>query len=218
MRFLTLVVVLAAIAVVGAELVAPPRIEEAIEARVAERVPEASSVTAELSGFPVVARALATGKVPRLVVVLDEVAHPEVTISSVEIEVTGIEISRRALVDGEVDLERVDRAQLGAVVTEADLEQALAGGDIDLTLRPGRVEATVAGRSVGSDATVAGGRITFDLGPLPDVSVALPGPELFPCPLGGEVVQGAVRLGCVLEQVPDYLLRRLDAAAPAVPA
>lgn len=213
MRLLTLVVLLVAIAVVGAEVVVPPRMEEAIESRVAAGVPEATSVTAELEAFPVVARGLATGEVQRLMVTLDEVARPEVTISSVDIDVRGIELSRRALVERELDLERVDRAALSAIVTEDDLEEAFTGGNLDLTLRPGRVEATVAGRSVGSDVTVANGRVTFDLGRLPDASVALPGPELFPCPLDGEVVQGALRLSCVLEQVPDYLLRRFEAAS-----
>ena len=210
MRLLALAVVSAAIAVVGAEVILPPRVEEAVEARVARQVDGATSVAAELVGFPIVARTLATGEVQRLVVTLDEVARPEVTISSITIDVEGIEVSRRALVDGEVDLQRVDRAELLAVVTEDDLEEALPGRGVDLALRPGRVEATVAGQTVGSDVTVAGGRVTFDLGPLPDAAVALPGPELLPCPLHGEVVEGAVHLTCVLEQVPDYLLRRID--------
>lgn len=214
MRFLTLVVVLAAIAVVGAELVVPPRIEESIETRASQQVPEATSVEAELRGFPVVARTLAIGEVPSLVVILDEVARPEITISSVTVQAFGIEISRQALIDGELDLERVERAQLSAVVTEDDLEEALPGDRVELALRPGRVEATLAGQTVGSDVTVANGRVTFDLGRLPDASVALPGRELFPCPLAGEVVEGALRLTCVLEQVPDYLVREVESASP----
>lgn len=212
MRFLTLVVVLAAIAVVGAEVVLPPRVEESIEASASEQVPEAASVEADLRGFPVVARTLATGQVPALEVTLDEVARPEITISSVTVEATGIEISRQALIDGDVDLESVERAQLSAVVTEDDLEEALPGGRVELALHPGRAEATLAGQTVGSDVTVANGHVTFDLGRLPDASVALPGRDLFPCPLAGEVVEGALRLTCVLEQVPDYLLRHVESA------
>ena len=213
MKLLTLLVVLVAVVVIGAEVVVPPRIEEAIEARAAEQVPEAQRVSARLEGFPVVARGVATGEVQHLVVNLEEVARPEVTISSVTIDVTGIEISRQALFDGDVDLKRVDRADLSALLTEDDLEQALPGRRIDLALRPGRVEATLAGQTVGSDVTVSGGRVIFDLGPLPDASVALPGPELFPCPLDGEVVEGAVRLFCVLDDVPAYLVRSLGTAA-----
>lgn len=212
MRVLTLVVVLIAIVVVGAEVLVPPRLEGAIEDRVAQRVPEAGSVSAELDSFPVVARGLATGQVQRLIVTLDEVAHPDVTVSSVEIDVNGIEVSRRAIVEGELDLERVDRATLTAMVSEDDLEEALTGGNVDLRLRPGRVEATLAGQTVGSDVTVAEGRVIFDLGPLPDARVSLPGPELFPCPLEGEAVEGALRLTCTLEQLPDYLLERFEGA------
>ncbi|MDQ3354930.1 MAG: DUF2993 domain-containing protein [Actinomycetota bacterium] len=211
-RFLVLLVVVAAVVVVAAEVVVPPRIEEAIAERVATRVPEAQSVRAELDGFPVVAQGLVTGEVQRLVVTLEEVARPELTIDRVEVEATGIDVARRALFDGEVDLERIEGGELTAVITEADLEEALPLEGIELTLTPGRAEATVAGQSAGSDVEVAEGEVRFDLGPLPDVSVPLPGRDFFPCTLEGEVVQGAVRLGCTLDRVPDYLLRRLEGA------
>ena len=209
-RLLVLLVVLVAVVAVAAEVVVPPRIEQAIEQRVVEEVPEAATVSAELDSFPVVARGLATGEVQRLVVTLDDVARSEVSIDSVVVEVSGIEVERRALFDGEVDLERIEQGSLTALLSEADLEEALPGDVVDLTLTAGRVEASVAGQTVGSDVEVAGGRVIFALGPLPDVSVALPGPEFFPCPLEGEVVDGALRLGCTLERVPDYLLRRLE--------
>jgi hypothetical protein len=211
-RFLVLLVVVAAVVTVAAEVVVPPRIEEAIEERVAEEVPEAETVAAELDSFPVVARGLATGEVQRLVVTLDDVARPEVSIESVEVEVVGIEVERRALFDGEVDLERIERGTLTALITEAALEDALGVDAVDLALTPGRVEATVAGQTVGSEVEVIDGRVVFGLGPLPDVSVALPGPEFFPCPLKGEVASGALRLNCTLDRVPDYLLRRLEGA------
>jgi hypothetical protein len=207
-RLLVLLVVVAAVVAVAAEVVVPPRIEDAIEERVAAEVPEAATVAAEVDSFPVVARGLATGEVQRLVVTLEDVARPEVSIESVEVEVVGIEVVRQALFDGEVDLQRIERGTLTALLSEADLEEALPVDFVDLTLTPGRVEATVVGQTVGSDVEVIDGRVVFALGPLPDVSVALPGPEFFPCPLEGEVVSGALRLSCTLDRVPDYLLRR----------
>lgn len=209
MRLLVLLLVVLLIAGVASEVVVPPRIEEAIERRVAEEVPGAAVVDARLDSFPVVARGLATGEVERLVVTLEDVALPEVDIASVQVEVTGIEMGRRELLDGELDLERIERGALTAVVTEEDLEESLPGG-VELSLTPGRADVAIAGRSVGSDVTVSDGQVRFELGRLPDVSVALPGPEFFPCSLGGEVVDRAVRLGCTLERVPDYLLRRID--------
>jgi hypothetical protein len=209
-RLVVLLVVVVLVVAVAGEVVVPPRIEEAIEERVAEEVPEAGSVRAELDSFPVVARGLVTGEVQRLVVTLEEVTRPEVEIDSVQVEMTSVEVERRALFDGEVDLERIERGTLTAVISEASLEDALPGAVVDLSLSPGRAEATIAGQTMGSDVTVAGGQVRFDLGRLPDVSVALPGPEFFPCPLEGEVVDGAVRLGCTLVRVPEYLLRRLD--------
>lgn len=210
MRVLLALVLIVVVALVGSELVVPPRIEEAIEARVASAVPEASSVRVEVDSFPVVARGLATGEVQRLEVTLGDVALPSLAIESVRVEAIGIEVERRALVDGEVDLRRIDEGRLTALVTEAALEDALPGNIADLALSPGRVEVTVLGQTVGSDVEVADGQVRFDLGPLPDVSVSLPGPAFFPCVLAGEVVDGAVRLGCTLERVPEYLLRRLE--------
>lgn len=209
MRLLVLAVVVVVVVLAAGEVVVPPRIEDAVAQRVAQRVPEAASVDAELDGFPVVARGLATGEVEGLVVTLDRVARPEVTIDSVRIEATGIQVARRALVDGEVDLEHIDRGRLDAVITESDLEETLPGA-IDLDLSPGRAEVSVVGQTVGSDVSVADGVLRFELGPLPDLSVQLPGRDFFPCPLDAEVVEGEVHLSCVLEQVPDYLLRRLQ--------
>ena len=209
-RLLVLLVVVVLVAAVAGEVVVPPRIEETIEERVSEEVPEAAAADAELDSFPVVARGLATGEVQRLVVTLRDVAMPQVHIDSVRVEATGIDVSRRALLDGEVDLQRIDQGRLTAVVTEAALEEAMPGRVGDLTLTPGRAEVTVAGQTVGSDVTVSEGRVRFHLGFLPDATVDLPGREFFPCDLGGEVVDGAVLLGCTLERVPEYLLHRLD--------
>lgn len=209
-RLLVLVVVVVLIAGVAAEVVVPPRIEEAIERGVTEDVPEAAAVDAELDSFPVVIRGLATGEVQRLVVSLRDVAMPQVHIDSVRVEATGIDVARRDLFDGEVNLRRIDHGTLTAVVTEAALEEAMPGRVGELALTPGRAEVTIARQTMGSDVTVSQGRVHFDLGFLPDASVDLPGREFFPCDLDGEVVDGAVHLGCTLERVPDYLLRRID--------
>lgn len=213
MRLLVLLVLAGLVALTAAEVVVPPRIEQGVEERVANQVPEATSVDATLRSFPVVARVLATGRIERLVVTLHDVARGEVRLDSVRVDVRGIEVSRRALLDGEVDLEHVDSAALTATITEEDLEEALPGAVADLRLLPGRAEVTVAGQTVGSDVTVRGGRVVFDLGPLGDVGVALPGQDFFPCPLEGEVVHGAVHLFCTLDEVPPYLLRRLQSAS-----
>lgn len=215
MRLLLLLVLAGLVVLIAAEVVVPPRIEQGVEERVAAQVPEASSVDATLRSFPVVARILATGQIDHLVVTLDDVDRPEVRIASVRVDTWGIEVSRRALLDGEVDLEHIDRGALTATITEGDLEEILPGDVAELRLLPGRAEVTVAGQTLGSDVTVREGRMVFDLGPLRDVGVALPGREFFPCPLQGEVVSGAVRLSCTLDEVPQYLVRRLQPAAPA---
>ncbi len=213
MRLLALLVLAGVVVLTAAEVVVPPRIEHGVEQRVATQVPEATSVDATVRSFPVVARVLATGVIDHLVVTLDGVARPELRIDSVRIDVWGIDVSRRALLDGEIDLQHIDRGALTATITEDDLEETLPGNVADLRLLPGRAEVTVAGQTLGSDVTVREGRVVFDLGPFRDPSVPLPGQEFFPCLLQGKVVAGAVQLSCTLDEVPPYLLRRLQPAA-----
>ncbi|HEV2766983.1 MAG TPA: LmeA family phospholipid-binding protein [Acidimicrobiales bacterium] len=215
MRLAVLLVLAGLVALTAAEVVVPPRIEQGVEDRVARQVPEAGSVDATVRSFPVVARVVGTGRMEHLVVVLDDVVRPEVRIDSVRVDVRGIEVSRQALLDGEVDLQRIDSGALMATLTEEDLEEALPGNIADLRLLPGRAEVTVVGQTVGSNVTVRDGRVVFDLGPFGDAGVALPGQDFFPCPLEGEVVHGAVHLFCTLDEVPPYLLQRFQAAASA---
>ncbi|MDP9019509.1 MAG: DUF2993 domain-containing protein [Actinomycetota bacterium] len=213
MRVLVVLLLAGLVALTAAEVLVPPRIEQGVEERVASQVPEATSVDATVRSFPVVPRVLATGGIEHLVVTLADVARPEVRIDSVRIDVWGIDVSRRALLDGEVDFQHIDRGALTATITEEDLEETLPGNVADLRLLPGRAEVTVAGQAAGSDVTVRDGRVVFDLGALPDAGVALPGQEFFPCLLQGEAVHGALRLSCSLDEVPPYLLRRFESAA-----
>lgn len=192
-----------------AEVVLVPRIEGEIEDRAAERVAEVAGVDAELGTFPVVARALALGEVPRVVVTLDEVASTAIRFATIRAELEGIELSRQELLNGQLDLERIDRGSLVAEVTEPDLEEALPANLADVDLSPGRVEVGVAGGTLEAEAVVRDGSLRLRLGSLPAISLPLPGVELFPCALDVEVVEDALRLSCTLDEVPQWLVRRL---------
>ncbi|MGH9182898.1 MAG: LmeA family phospholipid-binding protein [Acidimicrobiales bacterium] len=191
-----------------AEVVVPPRVEEAVEDRVADHL-DVAAVDAELSPFPVVVRTVVAGRVPRLVVTAEDVGATALTITTVRAELEGIEIDRAALLDGDLELERIDRGSIEATISEDDLEEALPEDVADVELTAGRVRMGVGGQMVSADAEVRDGVLALRAGGLPEVAIPLPGTELFPCALDAEVVPGAVRLGCSVDTVPQWLVRRL---------
>jgi hypothetical protein len=193
---------------VGVELLARPAIEQAIEDRVADRL-DVSSVDARLGGFLVVPTVLATGEVSSLDVDVRGLVRPELTVDWVHVGLSGIELERGALLDGEARLQGVDRGEVEAEVTEADLQAAIPGGVAVLDLSPGQATVTAGGVTVDVGVSVAGGALRVDLGVLPPLTVPLPA-EIFPCPLEGEVLEGRVRLWCTLDEVPDWMVQEVN--------
>ena len=211
-RAVVLVLVLLGVVLVvlaGAEILGPRVAERAIERRVDQRL-DVDSVDAHLEGFPVVARLLATGKVARLAIDLRGLVRPELTIDVVRLRLFGIELERGSFLDGEPRFESIDRGEIEAEITEAELAAVLPGG-LGLQLSPGRATVDVAGVTVDVGVSVAGGVLRLDLGPLPAVSLPLP-TEILPCPLDGEVLEGRVLLSCTLEEVPDWVVREANRA------
>ena len=202
--------VLVLVLLVGAELLARPVVERAIEDRVAERL-DVQSVDARLGGLFVVPTVLATGKVSRLDVELRRLVRPELTIDSVHMRLSGLELERGALFDGEARLERVDRGEVEAEVTEDDLQAAIPGGAADLHLFPGRATVVVGGVTADVGVSVADGVLRLTLGALGELAVTL-STDIFPCPLGGQVLEGRVHLSCTLDEVPAWIVQEVNRA------
>lgn len=199
-------VVLVVLLLAGAELLARPAIEQAVEDHVDERL-DVSSVDARLGGFLVVPTMLATGEVSRLDVDVRDLVRPELTVESVRVRLFGIEVDRGALLEGKARLERVDRGEVEAEVSQADLQAAIPEGVAVLQLSPGRATVHVGGVAADVGVDVSGSVLQLDLGPLPALTVSLPA-DVFPCPLEGEVLEGRLRLWCTLEEVPTWLLEQ----------
>ena len=202
--------VLVLVLLVGAELLARPVVERAIEDRVAERL-DVQSVDARLGGLFVVPTVLATGEVSTLDVDLRRLVRPELTFDSVHLRLSGIEVERGALFDGEARFERIDRGRVEAEVTEDDLQASIPGGVADLRLSPGRATVEVEGVTADVGVSVADGVLRLSLGSLTDLTVTLP-TDIFPCPLDGEVFEGRVRLSCTLDEVPAWIVQEANRA------
>ena len=189
-----------------AELLLAPAVEEVVVDRVEAAGLGQRDVTVDLSGFPVVARLAATGEVQRAVVTLDEVSAQGIAFTSVRADVRGTRLARSALVDGEVTFESVDRVELTGAISAAEITRLLPVGVTDLVLAPGSATVDAFGQRVSAQVTAAGGVLRVVPEGAAPLEVALPAGALFPCVLGGEVVDGAVRVSCTLDAVPPWLL------------
>ena len=189
-----------------AELILTPAVEEAVAQRVEAAGLDQRDVTVTLSGFPVVARVVATGEVQRAVVTLEDVRASGVTFASVRAEVTGTEIERSALVDGEVTFESVDRVDLTGEITAAEITRLLPVGVTDLVLSPGAATVDVAGQPVSAQVGASEGVLRVVPEGSSPIELVLPSDDLFPCLLSGAVGTGVVRVSCVLDEVPGWLL------------
>lgn len=211
MRWLLALVVLVLGFLGLAELILTPAVEEAVAQRVEAAGLDQADVTVVLSGFPVVARVVATGEVQRAVVTLEDVRASGVTFASVRADVTGTRIARSALVDGEVTFESVDRVELDGEITAAEITRLLPVGVTDLVLSPGSATVDAFGEEVSAQVTADGGVLRVVPEGAAPVEVALPSGELFPCPLSGAVGAGVVRVSCTVDEVPPWLLAEAGA-------
>ena len=208
-KLVLVVVVLGLFAAAAAEIITPPVVEEAIEERVNDRVPDATAVEAEVDSFPFVARLLATGRVEKLTVDLAGVERQLLEFALIRVEADGIRLNRSALTGGEVQVRSIDRGTITAEITAGAISDVLG---VPVRLTPGRATATVAGAEVTAEVTVAAGVLRLAAGSV-SASVTLPRDDLFPCDLSGQVLTGRALLRCTITDVPPVLLELAASAS-----
>lgn len=194
---------------VALEVLAPPIVEDEIDRRVTQRVPEAEEVSVEIDSFPVVPTVLTTAGVRRLVVTLRGVEGAAVDLTRLVVDLEGPALERSALLDGEAALEKVDRAVLTAEIDEADIADALTGLGVSVVdLTPGGVSLTARGVTVVATVEVVEGALRVSAGRLGSLDVALPRTDLFPCTPSGEVLEDRIRVRCTVEEAPGWIVEQ----------
>lgn len=194
---LLVVIVLLAAAV---ELLAPPVIEDRIEAHVRERSAGTVGVSADVGPFPVVTRLLATEKVGRLGVTLDEVAGVDVSFASVRFGLRGVALDRAALLNGNIRVRSIDAGEVTATIDVAVLSDRLG-----VPLRVEGDQLVVGAAEIPVPIDVVSGLLTL---PGADVGgLELIDERYLPCaaPPTAELGEGRVLLSCTLEGVPLVL-------------
>ncbi|HVL98128.1 MAG TPA: LmeA family phospholipid-binding protein [Egibacteraceae bacterium] len=189
---------LLAVVALAIEVVAPQLAEARIEEHVQARTEGAVGVSADVGTFPVVTRLLATERLPRLAVTLDEVAGQQLTFTSVRFELRGVSLDRDALLAGNV---RVRGMQSGHVTVTADAAALQEAIGAPVRLEGGSVIADVAGRQVQLPLALEGGALRLP-GGLPTLAL----PDVVPCTTADTaVLDGRIELSCALEEVPLIL-------------
>lgn len=189
-------VLLLALAALGVELIAPQLAASSIEDHVRTQTEGVVGVSADVGPFPVVTRLLATERVGRLGVTLDEVAAQQLTFTSVRLELTGVELDRNELLDGNVRVRGMQGGQATAVLDVNALTDALG---VPVRVEDGRLFTEVAGTEVEVPLD-EGGALS-----LPGLS-AIALPDLVSCTDVTAVVEDdRVQLSCTLHDIPFVL-------------
>ncbi len=184
MRLIRFVLILVVGLWLVGEIALIPLANTQIEREVADRTRDEASVNASIGSFPVAARVLITGKVPRLTVTLDRVARQALTFAEVEFALRGISVDRAAIFRGKARVEDIDSGTVTATIDAGVLGRiaSLAGVNV-------RVE--------GRTLRVADRALALDR-------------DLLPCAPQARIDNDKVILSCTIDQVPDILLEAVQ--------
>ncbi len=200
-----LVLSIALVLLLGADLVARAVAERRIEDRVRDEAPGAQSVRARISSLPFMPRLLATGSVPALDVRLEQVPTQSVQLAALEVGLRGVQVERDLLFRGETRLTHIDRGTLTLELDSRSLSRALR---TPVTIADGQVRTRVGAVPVSARPEVArDGTVVLRAGGQ-SLRLALARSRLLACAATRVAVVGErIRLSCDLDEVPPALRR-----------
>ncbi len=202
MRKLIVAVAILAILVVAAgiaDVVIRHHVEQAVAARIDDRVPGAHAQVS-ISSFPFVGRLATSGNVPTLHAHVIGVQAGPLALDTVDVVVHDVRISRGQLVRNKVQLDSIREASITAVVSQASLDHQVG---LPITLGAGTVG--VAGVQVPAHVAVVNNRVEIQVPPLPPISVVIPLTSLLPCIGNASVSAGLLTLTCTTDRLPPAL-------------
>lgn len=187
--------------IVAADIPVVPFAEARLEEAAAERV-EAESVSVDVAGFPVIARALAKGEVGRVDYRWEEVRLGQMSAASLDIRLEGVGISRSRLLAGDVRIQGVQSGDLEAQISLGEIGRLL---DRDVRVVDDQivVSITPVTEVVGLVSASADGMV-LTAGPLEPVVVDFD-PGVIPCAPRVELENSVVMLRCSFRGLPPLL-------------
>lgn len=192
-----LAVILAVLSV--ADVVIRHRVEHAIADQIDMQVP-GSHASVAISSFPFLGHLAVSGDVPKLTAHVTGVQAGPLTLDTVDVVVTDVNVARGQLVHGKVALRSIRRADVTATVSQASIDRQIG---LPVTLGAGTVG--IGGLQVGAGVAVSANRVQIQVPPLPPVSITIPVTKLLPCVGGASITPGELVVTCTTDQLPPVL-------------
>jgi len=205
LQVLLLVLAVAAVVAVGADVVLKSRAQMELASQVEARVPGTTGVSAKISSFPFVGRLLLSGRVPEVVVAAQHTTVADVSLEDIRIQVEDVEMDSGAARQGRAVVQSIGRGSVHADLREDQVNPRLPRGyqvhfqhEKATVTGPLPVPAQLVATPEGGLQLRVANRSLFDL-PFPKT-------DLLPCSPKAAFVDGAVRLSCTFDKVPPLLL------------
>ena len=192
-------VVALVVALVIVDVAARVAVERIAERELA-RNPElqVEGADAQIRSFPFVGRLLVSGETS-FTVTLEGVVEQGVRIDEFSVDIDGLVLDRRGVVDGRVQINSIAEAEVRLLFTQESVSD-LAG--VDVAFEPG--QATIVGLpgSPSAGTQVAGGNLVLSVEGTPVGAMAIPSTTFLPCEPSVEIIEGAVQLSCRTDTLP----------------
>jgi hypothetical protein len=212
-RFLVVLVVALAAAYTAGDLYARSYADNQLEQRIRAVVPEAHNPSVDISSFPFLAPLLMSGDVRHVAAQAGPVTEGRVTFSHISVSLRDVRLDRTELIrHRRVRLLSVTGGEATAVMTQAELSDALGGAPVSLT--PGRLVVTLGGVPVSAAVSMVNDQLELHAPGQSVVTLQIPTNGLLPCTASAVVGDGQLALSCQVSTVPPALL---PAAVPLNP-
>ena len=165
----------------------------------------AESAEASIRSFPFLGRLVVSGSVPHAEVRVTGTRVGPLRLAAVEVEASGVQLDRDAMLVGDVRLDAIDRGRVTVGLDAGALTEAL---NLPVTIADGVVRVARAGVPVNASVALVGGALVVDVAGLPAVRVPIGRTPLVPCAATGVSIAGArVWLTCEVDELPAVLKR-----------
>ena len=176
--------------------------QDELARRVANRVPAATSTSAQIRSFPFLGRLLLSGEVPEVDAAATDVTVRGVRFASLGVALYGVTIDRREVLSNRrVVMSGIDRGQARATLDAAALSEYFG---VPITLEPGKASVDVGGVKVAATVSIVDGQLKVSGVNVPSPALSLVAP-LLPCVPNARIELGRVVLTCDFTEIPQEL-------------
>jgi hypothetical protein len=201
--------------IVGLAAVGDVAVRNMAEEKIAERAEATAggqaSASADIKSFPFVPRLLFGGKAGDISLHVEEVATPTVDFARVDLDLEKVKLDRAKLLsERKAEVTEIDRARITVHIDAGVLTEAFGG--LQVSFRDGALHASVGGRDLSANVSVAEGQLAVRFPGGPSASIRIPRTDLIACGAETFRVEGEeLVVSCQTSEIPPALLRAAQA-------